>query len=461
MAVPTRARSAGRSASHSVMGTASRLAQTLTFAAALTSTWTGVRLAGVNLVDILLVLAVGFSLLAAASSGQRLPIYAWAVIPPASLLAIALIGAVVRGDPLSSSRAGWERVVGSAVGAEYTGALPLVARMTLALTAVAIVLAGVANNARDRRATVEKIIFTWAVGAAISAAYGVAQYMGGFSNLPFLYQIVTDTRTSGLGNHPNSFGQTIAYALPVQLYMAGASRGIFKGLTVLSVPVSMYAIFLSGSRAAILCGAIVFVLASIYLLGSARRLHFWGPLTATLLSAAAIVALPTVLSDTRFFDQSGQLSNSLRRANLNRGLDLFNSNPLFGSGVGSWNSEMVPLIVLTSGGVLYFAIYYGSLIHPLLVRSRMPEGRFVAILVISILGFFAYGLLNNGFVERYLYWPFAALFALSLEQSPMRPEKSGTTGDSIAAHAQAKPTRRSVAFHSNAKTRQFGSGRTV
>jgi hypothetical protein len=124
--------------------------------------------------------------------------------------------------------------------------------------------------------------------------------------------------------------------------------------------------------------------------------------------------MPAILDATRFFDKLGQISTAMRLANLERGLDLFNSNPLFGSGVGSWTYEMVPLILLTSGGLLYFIVFYGSLAYPILVRPRSSGGMFVPILVISAVSVFAYGLLGNGIFERYLYWPFAALFALSL-----------------------------------------------
>lgn len=390
------------------------ISQALTFGAALTSSWTGVRIAGINLVDYLLVAAVVFVLLDAVSNGRRLPVYAWAVLPPVVLLIIGLSGSVVRGDPLSANRLGWERVVGSSVGAEFTGALPLIARMALSITAVTIILAGVSNNAQDRNVLVKRIMCTWAAGAAISGAYGVFQRVGDVGNLPFVYQIVSDTRATGLANHPNSFGQTIVLALPVLIYMIGATHGFAKAVMALSLPISMYAIFLSGSRGALLCGPVIAVVTFTYLMTSGKRLAIWVPPIVALFLALAIVTMPTVLKATRFFDESGRVSSAVRRANLERGIDLFYTNPLFGAGVGSWNSEMVPLILLTSGGVLYLVVFYGSLAHPLLVRPRTSGGLFVPILVISAIGFFGFGLLNNGIVERYLYWPFAALFALGL-----------------------------------------------
>ncbi|MCV7220895.1 O-antigen ligase family protein [Mycolicibacterium elephantis] len=372
--------------------------------------------------DYLLVAGVFFAILVSVHNGRRLPIYAWAVLPPFVLLLIALVGSVVRGDPLRATRtpSQWrEWVVGNAVGAEQGGALPLIARMAFSITAVAIIVASAAENSENAKVIVEKIIRFWAIGAAISATYGVVELnvfgKGSFlSHLPFLYHVVSDTRATGLANHPNSFGQTIANTLPMLIYLVGATRKYVKVGMVLALPISMYAIYLSGSRGALFCGAVIAVVTLAFLGVFAKRIHLWVPPMLAFSAALAIIFVPIILDSSRFFSKSGQISNAARIANLERGIDLLGTNPLFGAGVGSWNGEMVPLIVLTSGGVFYFIVFYTCLTRPLLVRPRSTRGVFVPILVISAIGVLGFGLLNNGIVERYLYWPFAALFALSL-----------------------------------------------
>jgi hypothetical protein len=357
------------------------------------------------------------------------------VLPPFALFLIATIGSVVRGDPLSSHQEVTLNFVGSTtVFNDSGGALPLIARMALSLTAVTIIVAGVSDNMQGGKVLVERIMRTWAIGAAISGAYGVIEHIGKISilgNSSFLTHL-SDSRASGLANHPNSFGQTIVTALPVLIYMVGATRGLAKVVMALSLPVSMYAIFLSGSRAALIFGTVFAVVTFAYLVISARRIHIGVLPVAIFLVPLAIVAMPTIVEGTRFFDKLGQMSDAGRIANLERGIDLFNANPLFGAGVGSWTYEMVPLILLTSGGVLYFVIFYGSLAYPILVRPRSPDGVFVSILVISAVSVFAYGLLANGIVERYLYWPFAALFALSLGHYPQT-----NTADRAVSDAKA------------------------
>lgn len=389
----------------------------VTFGAALTSSWTGIRVAGINVVDMFLVAGVALALIDAIAKGRRLPIYAWAVLPPVSLLAIALISSVLQGESLLASRETWKYAVGYSAGAEYSGAIPFVARMALSLTAVSIIVVSITNNSRDRYVLIEKLMFTWAAGAVISALYGVVESLFGLGSLPLLYQIISDTRAAGFATHPNSFGQTIAYVLPVLIYMFSVSRGLWKAIAGISLPISMYAVFLSGSRGALLCGIVFAVLTFVYIATAGKRMHIlMVPLAGIVLFVAALTA-PAVLGASRFFDESGNISNSIRIARLETGIDLFFANPLFGSGVGSWFAEMVPLILLTSGGMLYFAIFYASLFHPLLVRPRKSATLLVPILVITAFEFVAFGLVNNGVVERYLYWPFAALFALGIQSS--------------------------------------------
>jgi len=408
----------------------SRVSLTLAFAAALTSTWNGVHIAGIKIADYFLVAGTVSVLLAAAINGRRLPIFAWAVLPPGSLLFIALIGSAVREDPLTSRYAGKQFIEGNApVFGETVGALPLIARMALALTAVAIIVAGVSDNMQDRSVIVERLMRTWAAGAAISAAYGVINHIINIpilAHLPFIARIAV-SRVSGLGNHPNSFGQALVTALPMLVYMFIASRGFTKFATALSLPITLYAIVLSESRAAILFGTIFAVVIFMFLVISGRRIHIGIFPIMMVLVPLTIVALPTALAKTRFFSSNGQESNTLRRLALARGIDMFNSNPLLGAGVGTWIAEMVPLIVLTSGGLLYLVIFYGSLTYPILVRPRSTGDVFVPMLVISAVSVFCYGLLGNGIYDRCLYWPFAALFALSLGQNPQTNAVRSTT----------------------------------
>lgn len=409
---------------------AQTLAVRLALGAAFTSPWTAVRIAGVNVADFLLVAATLSALFVAVRDGRRLPIFLWATLPPCSLLAIAAVNAVVRDHPLWSQRMADEWAVGSAAGAGYGGAAPLILRMALAMTTVAAIVAGAADSSDNGHKTVERIIRFWAVGAAVSAFYGVVSFSlfgnrSPLSGTPFLYHVVSETRVAGLASHPNSFGQTLAVALPVLIYMIGVTRGLGRASVVTLVAMSFYGIILSGSRADIALGSGLAAVTLLCIIFTGKKLNPWISLALVLSLPASMLLVPKIVNSLRFGSRSGEVSTGERTASLGVGLDLFNANPILGAGVGSWGAEMVPLIVLTSGGVVFFAIFYGSLALPLWRRSHLPRTLFVRVLTIAALGVLAFGLVNNAIVERYLYWPFAALFALSLIHSS-RPEAQPT-----------------------------------
>ncbi|MBX7446623.1 O-antigen ligase family protein [Mycolicibacterium sp. 3033] len=295
------------------------------------------------------------------------------------------------------------------------------------MTAVAIVVAGVADD-DDGDALVRKIIYTWAAGAAVSAVYTVAESspLGkslALGDLPFVYYVASETRATGLAYHPNSLGQSIAVALPVLIFLVGKTRGLANVATISVVLISLYAIILSGSRAAVLLGAVLTVVTLTYFMKASKGFRVWVVPTIILSVMLSTSIAQKLVDRSRFDERSTYLSDTTRRAAVQSGIDLFGSNPIFGAGVGSWNAEMVLLIVLTSGGLIYFAIFYGSLIRPLIMRTRPSGNSLEAILTISAIGVLAFGLLNGSIVERYLYWPFVALFALRLWA---RPEQRGS-----------------------------------
>jgi hypothetical protein len=379
-----------------------------------------------TLVDCLLTTAAVFVLVQAARTRNRLPIYAWMVLPPLTLLVIALMGAVVRGDSLMSSRVRSEWIIGNAVGADVSGAIPLIGRMTFSLTVVAVIVIGISAGKRGSSLIIRRIMYVWATGAAVSGAYAIVALTSigrslNLRELPFLTYLASKTRLNGLAHHPNSLGLTIALAFPMLIYMATVFRGRPKAVIISLVPVSALALFMSGSRGALLLVTVLSVTTFAYLVGSRKRISVGALLFVLFLPALAIVTLPRIIQATRIFSKDGQQSTEGRLAKVSNGIEIFYSNPLFGAGVGSWSGELVPLILLTSGGVFYTAIFYGSLARPLLSSPKGLGGDFAAILLITSFGVLFSGFLNNGYVERYQYWPFAALFALGLAHgSPNR-----------------------------------------
>jgi hypothetical protein len=423
------------SADHGVLSTPPRegpplaFGQILAMGAAFTSSWNSVRIGGVNVADFLLIAAAFLTLLAAVKSRLRLPIYSWALLPPGVLFVIALNDSIRTGNSLLAGGVVNTRAAGFAISSSYGGPLTEVIRMTISLTAVVIIVAGLSERMSDGIVLVRRVMYSWAAGAAVSGTYAVAgHFMPALTSLPFLYRLETE-RHSGLANHPNHLGQAVTIALPVLIYMISSGRGWAKLVPAALLPISLYAIILTGSRAALI-GAPVIILATLgFLAHSTNRISVSALMAAPFVLTLSVVSVPAVVEGSRFYDATGDQSNTTRMMYIKQGIEDIAANPLLGVGIGAEAPTMVPLTVLVYGGIVLFVIFYGSLLYPILSRRRSLDGAFMSVLVISAVGVLAYGMLNNGWTDRFLYWPFAAVFGLSL---PFRRTRDTSVGNSTA-----------------------------
>ncbi|QKJ20265.1 O-antigen ligase family protein [Microbacterium hominis] len=385
--------------------------------AAFTGSWTGFRIAGLNISDYLLVLAALLVVWSTVTRRWRLIVQWWSVIPVVVLAVYAAIGFVVFDHPLIGSKNASRFVAGTAVGDELSGALLLVARMALSLTVVALLVANY-FGAEQRTTDLRRLGAWWAWGAAVSAAFAIAQHYLGVADLPFQFHIISP-RANGFANHPNSLGQSVALALPILVLLTLSRRRLVRLLAIASTVLGILAVYLSGSRAALLIGTASVIVSVAYVMVKSRWRAWLLPAGAVMVAVALLVAGP-ILATTRFGDPAGAESTGFRLVALDTAWRWFGQSPLFGVGVASWIGEMVPLIVLTSGGIVYFLVFYGSLAVPLVRRPLCPVDPWLVILVITGLGVLAFGVLNNAIVERYLYWPLALLFAMKgfIEEPP-------------------------------------------
>jgi hypothetical protein len=388
--------------------------QFLAYSAALTSSWNGVRIKGISLGDYLIVAAALLTLVVAVRHSRRLPLYLWTLLPPASLFLMALVESIIRGNPLfeRGNTAQWR--VGDAIGAGYASTpLAIVLRLAISLTVATIIVVGLTENSSNGRLILKRIMYCWAAGAAVNAAYAVAeQFIPTLGKLPFLFRIVSDSRYTGLSNHPNLLGQSTVIALPLLIYMISASRGLPKLTSIMSLLISVYAIVLTGSRGALVAAPAIVAMTAGYFMFVSKRIPVWLLITAPLSVALVVHIIPLIVGRSRFVDDSGDESNTARFAKLEQAIDDFLTNPLFGVSVGAPGPTMVPLIILIYGGAFYFTIFYGSLLYPLVAKTDSQVTPFKSILIITAVGVIGYGLLNNAWTDRFLYWPFAAVFAL-------------------------------------------------
>jgi hypothetical protein len=384
-----------------------RLLFVLLSCAALTSSWTGFRIVGLNLADFFLIGALIYSLAIGSFGRTRLPVpWQFLVLPAVILLLMTRDALFYDRLPFQAITAA-QYTTGDALGQTVGGSGTFLIRVVLSWTAVGIAVGAFRQSQRHLLA----IAGVWVAGTAVSVGWAVAQTTLALPDLPFVYHIDSATRAVGLANHPNSLAETIGTALPLAVYCAiGPRANAFRRIVgfVLLIAAT-WALFLSGSRAGLAVGVFALALSVVIrLIWSGKGV--WGVPLGLLTVVGGIVWLPRVWATTRFSQGSAQISDSERVDALKQGLSLFAQHPLGGSGLSIWLGEMVPLILLAGGGAILFFAFYSSIMS---VFVRLWSGRrneFMMQLVCSCAVVLVFGLLNNGLVERYLYWPFVIGF---------------------------------------------------
>ena len=367
--------------------------------AALTSSWTGVRIGGVNLSDPLI--AVGAAMAFVTVKGRpRLP---WFVLLPVGAVAAFVLRDVLVGRPLTFEFTGFGNVVGEARGNVVTGPAILALRFGLSFLAVAVAIVPF----RGSRRAIGALAGTWATGAAISAIWAFAQTELGYSDLAWQFHITSPDRAFGLANHPNSLGQSAAMSIGILLWMAIGSHAAGARVRLIGIGGAAacgYAVSASGSRTALVIIALTVLVAGSVLMSRGRRSVLLIPILL-LTAAAALLWTGPLLASSRFSDRSADASDILRNARLDQGWDIFANAPLMGSGIYRWQGEMVPLLLLTSGGLLMVAAFYAAWLLPTFRLLRFRGDQLMKVLGVAGLAFLVAGFLNNALVERYLYWP--------------------------------------------------------
>lgn len=378
---------------------------------AFTSSWTGFRVSGLNLTDFFLVgalvIAVASELLGRVS--LRLS-WQFSVLPVVGVLLMARDALVLDRLPFQTLTAA-QYTSGDSLGETVGGSATFLARLLLSWTLVAIA----ASAFRDRPHRLVWLSGAWVAGAVVSAAWAVVQSTSPAPDLPFLYHVESATRALGLSNHPNSLAETISATMPLLIFVAagGSSRIGIRLLGTLGAAVGLWALFLSGSRAGLLMGFLALIGSLLIRLRWSGK-AVWGLPIVLLGTGAGIVFLPHIWSTTRFSSGGGQLSDIARLQALKEGFGLFLAHPVLGGGLSTWLGEMVPLILLSGGGLALFFVFYASLGTVLLRVWRARSRELLAHLAWSGAVVLLFGLLNNGIVERYLYWPFILGFFLVL-----------------------------------------------
>ncbi len=387
---------------------------TLVYAAAFTSSWNGVRIGGINLTDLLIVTAVLAVASAAIRNRRRLPTCLWTLPLLFLLVCSELVRSAATGNSLVSAGVIGEWRSANAIGQDYQGPLVTVTRLAISLFAVTFIVVGVSESKTAGNVIVKKIVAWWLAGIVASGSFAVvATFAPQLNDLPFRHRLYTD-RVSGLTGHPNHLGMALAIALPLLIYTVVSGRGLGRRIAILSVPVVAYALLLTGSRLAFAGAAVLATGTGVYFIFKTRSIPVSVLLVAPFAAVLASAAIPAALSRTRFGTENAALSNEGKIDSLREAWEHFSSSPVVGIGLipEAFTSSTVTLAAY--GGLVLVIAYYLTLIYPIIVRPRPLDGMLAPILVITAIGVLLYGLAGNLWLDRFLYWPFAALYALSL-----------------------------------------------
>lgn len=356
-------------------------------AAAITSSWTGLRLGTTGIADILLLVAIGLAVIEHGIDGRRLPIPLWAVAPTLTAFFI------YAGNTLLTHS--------TATQSEDSG-VTFVTRTFLGLTLVAILCLSEVKSFGAQRG--QSLVNAWLVGILTSATIASTDSIG-LTNLHSLVQHIESARSVGLTFHPNSLAQSAVLAIPLVAFKLAApgTRWAMRAWWLAALFICLNALFLANSRGGLVVGLVMtaFTFTVILWRGGNRWL---APSAVILATVFVVPAVLDLLAGTRLAAGSAALSDALRMSFLLEGWESFISSPLIGAGLTSGAGVMVPLYLLSLGGALLAAAYYwfiGQNVAVMLARLADP---LVAACLLSGIALLAMGLANNSVNERFDYW---------------------------------------------------------
>ena len=309
----------------------------------------------------------------------------------------------------------------------------LILAMQLMITLI-LIPATVAFAGQGYRHTVLVLAWAWILGNLFSSAVGIASHRGhsflGFFD-PWATHKYGNYRIAGLAVHPNMFAMFVTMSVPVVLTRIIVSREKWERIAALFVlPILLYGIKLSGSRAALaallMIGAIFSCMYAYYsrrpLMAMVQIVIAGTVLIATYL---AFDTGQTVDATSRLFSGTGtEYSDSLRSNIHSKAVEDFQSSPLYGIGFQNIRvAHNIYLQVLQSSGVIGFAgfaLYLFTVfrIAQLGLRRALhdrPLSWTYLSLICAILTWLLAGTNQNAIVERGVCIPIALLLLLYMD----------------------------------------------
>lgn len=218
------------------------------------------------------------------------------------------------------------------------------------------------------------LLALWQPGHLTTIAAAAAYMLGNAVNVAAtLFQDpFVEGRYAGLTTHPNVMGVCQALSLALAPFLLGTLPRRYRWIVVIGAAVSMYGVWISGSRAALLCAV------ALTLLYPLVKRSIPVALAVAALCVPAIVVVDRVAQNPDPSNALGRLlgagsvsnSDEARRAGAQAGIDQFLSHPLLGDGwVTVWLAHNVYLQVAAAIGVFglgFYLMILASILRPLI-----------------------------------------------------------------------------------------------
>ena len=385
--------------------------------AAFVSTWNGLHLGGLKPVDIFLAVVAVCLAYKVLATVRLPPVPGWVVIGTVAVVVVACAHVLLpTGAHFLSTRVRIGSLNSLTGAVESSSAAVQAAKWITALLVVPWFLIIVAER---REQILVKVMVAWSAGAAVSAAVSVSDFTGTTSVGATLLGFVSQSgRQSGLASHPNHLGIACALAVPIALYVLSKRRLLGGGLVILL----SLGVLLSGSRGA----QAVYVIAVLFTLALVRQ----GSKAKTRLLVVLGLGAATIpfLFETeiaqgrdtllRFGHSSGAHESDYERRLVaaQAWLD-WQERPLVGIGLDYITfAHSIPLQIISAGGVVLAAgmlFYFGGAIGAAW-RLRGDSNPLPGYLLVSLIAWFAVGMVENQLTDRYLYFPVGCIAAVQM-----------------------------------------------
>ncbi len=276
----------------------------------------------------------------------------------------------------------------------------------------------------------EKIFLFLSIGMIISSIVGILQALEIIKGM-FGFIIPWEKRVNGLFSDFNSFSLSTAITLPMFVYQFTKSQnGIYKIIYFISIVLSTFSLFLTGSRSGVLCVCIFGILYSFFYIIKMKRM-----LKLNQILVFAILILTVILTMGKFypvkriegmFNKNPFVQINERKLYWSTGLKVFKTNILVGKGIKSVYKEFSninPVWIASDNacntyiqflaeigilGTLVFILLVISLLYHFFVLSQTKYIYFLVIISFLIVLFFGHHI--EAEETNLLFWIYLGLF---------------------------------------------------